>query len=85
MGWQSFCCISILALCLCLGCAHKEKEVGARSADLAASMSGGTPVLELTEIAFDFGSLKDDGEYVHDFKVKNSGNGVLQIKKVLPG
>lgn len=47
--------------------------------------SGEAPVAEVSEMVHDFGNLKQDGEYVHQFKVKNAGNAMLDIKKVVPG
>lgn len=44
----------------------------------------GTPVAEVRETEFDFGTVDEGGEYMHDFKVVNKGNGDLEIKKVLP-
>jgi len=42
--------------------------------------------MELPEVSYDFGNVKDtEGEVVHEFKIKNVGTGVLEIKKVLPG
>lgn len=43
------------------------------------------PSVQLAETMFDFGQLKEDGDYLHVFKVKNAGTAALQIKKVLPG
>jgi hypothetical protein len=44
----------------------------------------GTPVLEVIEVEFDFGVVEEGNDYVHDFKVANKGDGILEIKKVLP-
>ena len=58
----------------------------------AATQGGGwqtpqanAPSVQLAETMFDFGQLKEDGDYLHVFKVKNAGAATLQIKKVLPG
>jgi hypothetical protein len=49
-----------------------------------ASLTQGTPIVEVLEVEFDFGVVEEGKDYVHDFKVANKGNGVLEIKKVLP-
>jgi len=43
------------------------------------------PSLEIKEMTYDFGVLKEEGDYVHHFKLKNVGSAVLSIKKVVPG
>lgn len=49
-----------------------------------ASTSQGTPIVEVLVVEFDFGVVEDGKDYVHNFKVANKGDGVLEIKKVLP-
>ncbi len=44
-----------------------------------------SPSVQILETSHDFGELKEDGDYSHDFKLKNVGSAVLQIKKVIPG
>jgi hypothetical protein len=43
------------------------------------------PVAELAETTYDFGKIVDGEEFVHQFRVRNTGKSVLNIKKVLPG
>ena len=43
------------------------------------------PSVEVAETVHDFGAVKEDGDYVHHFKVKNVGKAELSIKKILPG
>jgi hypothetical protein len=43
------------------------------------------PRVEIPEMLFDFGELRDGEDYVHAFTIWNLGTGVLEIKKVLPG
>jgi hypothetical protein len=43
------------------------------------------PSVELSELAHDFGQIKEDGDYVHHFRVKNTGGAMLNIQKILPG
>jgi hypothetical protein len=68
-----------------VSCAHAPDKATQATQQPAAQVAAtlGTPVAEVPETEFDFGVLTDDGEYVHDFKVFNKGNGPLEIKKVL--
>ena len=50
-----------------------------------ADDSAPMPVIVVAETSHDFGELTEDTEYVYNFKVKNAGTAVLEIKKVLPG
>lgn len=43
------------------------------------------PAVQIAESSHDFGLISEDGDFVHRFKIKNVGNGVLKIKKVSPG
>ena len=56
-----------------------------RGDHLDSDVTHGTPVLVLSESSHDFGQMSEDGSYVHDFPVKNSGNAVLKITRVRPG
>jgi hypothetical protein len=70
-----------------LDCAHTQetgKEIPKPEIALAG-VSTGTPAVEIPETSFDFGEMKDGNDYVHAFAIWNTGNGVLEIKKVLPG
>jgi hypothetical protein len=51
---------------------------------LLASESSGLPVLEVPERVYDFGEHKGEGVIDHDFRLINSGTGVLRIVKLLP-
>jgi hypothetical protein len=51
---------------------------------LPASESSGLPVLDVPERVYDFGEHKGEGVIDHDFRVINSGTGVLRIVKLLP-
>jgi hypothetical protein len=44
----------------------------------------GTPTAVVTETEFDFGLVSEGNDYVHDFKIANQGDAVLEIIKVLP-
>jgi len=49
-----------------------------------ASSTQGTPTAVVTEAEFDFGAVSEGNDYVHDFKIANQGDAVLEIIKVLP-
>ena len=49
-----------------------------------ASPTQGTPAAVVAETEFDFGIVEEGNDYLHDFRIANKGDGVLQIKKVLP-
>ncbi len=46
---------------------------------------GGSPVAEFPETDHDLGKIDDGQEYSYVFRVRNTGAGTLEIKKVLPG
>lgn len=46
---------------------------------------GAAPVAEFPETEHDLGKIADGQEYTHEFLVRNTGAGTLEIKKVLPG
>jgi hypothetical protein len=56
----------------------KQKEI-------TTVQANGMPAVEVSETAFDFGVVKEGNDYIHAFKIKNTGTGVLEIKKILPG
>ena len=83
-----------------LGCAHTPDSPGSMSEhqetakaqtnktptqEIATEQSDGTPTVELSETIFDFGVVTEGGVYIHAFKIRNTGTGVLKIKKVSPG
>jgi hypothetical protein len=72
------------------GCSHspapatKVAQQPAPQSQPQASPTQGTPIVEVFEVEFDFGTVEEGKDYIHNFKVANKGNGVLEIKKVLP-
>jgi hypothetical protein len=83
-----------------LGCAHtsdspgsmpKHQETaaaqtsGTPAPEITTAQANGTPAVEVSETTFDFGVVREGNDYLHDFKIRNTGTGVLQIKKILPG
>lgn len=88
MSWFSKWFFCIIAVCFLIGCAStsdREGQVATQAPTAAQLAQGGTPVAELPELGIDFGAVNPDSNLTHDFKVKNTGDGVLVIKKVLPG
>jgi hypothetical protein len=53
--------------------------------EAAIAQTTGTPAVELSETTFDFGVVREGNDYIHAFKIRNTGTGVLVIRKVLPG
>jgi len=73
-----------------LGCAHSPDSTGSmpkQQENATAQPSGttGTPAVQLSETIFDFGLVSEGNDYVHAFKIRNTGTGVLEIRKILPG
>jgi hypothetical protein len=77
----------VLLLIIPFGCAHTPETSDSKfKPEVVASVATtGTPVVEIPETIFDFGEVKDGNDYVHAFMIRNTGTGVLEIKKVLPG
>ena len=51
----------------------------------AAAQATGTPTVEVSETVFDFGLVNEGKDYVHAFKIRNTGTKDLVIRKILPG
>ena len=85
-------------LLIFLGCAHAPDSTGSMPKQLestavqtngtphqdAAAQPAGPPAVEVVEPIFDFGRVGEGPEYVHAFNIRNTGTGVLEIKKVAP-
>jgi hypothetical protein len=81
------------------GCAHnpdssnsipKQPEVAGAQApaapqEAAATVSAGPPAVELSETLFNFGRVTEGNDYVHAFTIRNTGTGILTIRKIMPG
>ena len=70
------------------GCAHTSdnaKEAAKTDTPLASPVTTGAPALEVPEWYHNFGSVKEDSDYLHTFVIRNKGNGVLEIRKIQPG
>jgi len=53
--------------------------------EVAATQTAGQPEAEVSETFFDFGKVSDGNTYIHAFKIRNTGTGVLEIRKIIPG
>ncbi|MFP5212253.1 MAG: hypothetical protein ACLGPL_02635 [Acidobacteriota bacterium] len=46
--------------------------------------SNAAPTVEVPEMLHDFGVIEENGNYIHEFRARNTGSGILEIKKVIP-
>ena len=69
------------------GYAHTANSAGSmpEHQDTASAQTNGTPAVEVSETAFDFGEVTEGNDYVHAFKIRNTGTGVLVIRKIIAG
>jgi hypothetical protein len=58
--------------------------VALEPAALVAMVDDGGPEAQVLENEFDFGEMTEDGTYVHEFRIINSGTGVLELTRVMP-
>jgi hypothetical protein len=77
-------CLFILMLCFCMSGAYAADPASKPSQPKPAA-SQNAPVLEVPEATYDFGEALEGHEVAHDFKIKNTGKGELQIEQVRPG
>lgn len=70
-----------------VGCAHTPDSSGSmpKHQETATAPTNGTPTVEVPETAFDFGEVTEGNDYLHAFKIRNTGTGILVIKKIVPG
>ena len=50
-----------------------------------AAPQDGKPAMVLSETFFDFGLVSEGNDYIHAFKIRNTGTGTLEIRKIMPG
>ena len=69
------------------GCAlaAKSEESQGKEASPQASSAQEAPAMSVSESTHDFGEVTEGAEVTHDFLVKNTGSGSLQIEQVRPG
>jgi hypothetical protein len=78
-----------------IGCAHASDSAAstARQQEIAPAQTNvtppaqanATPRVEVPETDFDFGLVSDGNDYLHVFKIRNTGTADLVIRKILPG
>jgi hypothetical protein len=80
-------CLVVLLWCYCASWAYAADPAGkpAQPNTAAPTASPNAPVLQIPEATYDFGEVFEGGEVTHDFKIKNTGKGELQIEQVRPG
>ncbi|NSW85603.1 MAG: DUF1573 domain-containing protein [Syntrophobacteraceae bacterium] len=77
----------IATLCMGLGSAP-DPACAARSSPADSASSSGTngnPSIQISETVFDFGEVVEGAMVEHEFAVKNTGKGTLEIDQVRPG
>ncbi|MFZ2446260.1 MAG: DUF1573 domain-containing protein [Syntrophobacteraceae bacterium] len=55
------------------------------TADKPVAAAGGSPAVVVPETSHDFGRICEGKDFTHRFSIKNTGESVLNIKKVVPG
>jgi len=82
-----FLILLILWLSVAIGSVHAGENNGqvASSHPSDSQENEGTPCIEVLERTHHFGKLDLDRQYEHEFKVHNTGTGVLEIEKVVVG
>jgi hypothetical protein len=80
-------CLVVLIWCLCLSWAYAADPAGkpVPPKPAAPAASAEAPVLLIPEATYDFGEAFEGAEVTHDFKIRNTGKGELQIEQVRPG
>ena len=80
-------CLFILAWSFCLSLAHAAGPAAnpAQPKPAAPAASPDAPAIQVPEATYDFGEVLEGVEVTHDYKIKNTGKGELQITQVRPG
>ncbi len=68
-----------------LPCIPAELAGAPTEQEIAEARTNGAPAVEIPETTFDFGLVSQENTYIHAFKIRNIGTGVLRIKKIMPG
>jgi hypothetical protein len=87
LGFMVFCVILLILLGYHPGLAQ-QSQTGKPAAGSPAGSPPATqtaPQVQVNETTFDFGEVFEGATVTHDFKVKNTGAGELQITQVRPG
>jgi hypothetical protein len=76
---------TIVLFTIALGCTYGAESAKETGTMVPSEAMIETPALVVPEWYFDFGEVKEGTEYIHSFVILNSGNRVLEMKKVTPG
>ena len=71
-------------LAACAGNINVDGD-GSLSKYTEAQLSQGTPAIQITDLDVEFGTIHDNSNLTHEYKFKNTGDGILVIKKIVPG
>jgi len=76
----------VLVLCLWASGAHAAEPAATNPQSKSPQTAPQeTPSIQMPEMLFNFGEVMEGSEIVHEFTVKNTGKGALQINQVRPG
>jgi hypothetical protein len=69
----------------CCALAAKSSANRAKETSPKAPAAAEAPTINVPEVTYDFGEVTEGAEVTHDFLVKNTGSGNLEIQQVRPG
>lgn len=79
-------------LCILIGCcwvniahAADSSAPAAQPNPSSAAAAKAAPAIQVPETSYDFGAVQQGKVIEHNFMIKNTGKGTLQIKQVRPG
>lgn len=78
LGLLVFCCADP-------GRAAEGVKTGPAKGSQAIAPVQAAPSLQVVDLLHDFGEAMEGSEVVHEFRIRNSGKGVLQVDQVRPG
>lgn len=79
----------VLIVCLWVTGAHAADPAGknqkSKVPETTTPSQKDAPSIQFPETVFEFGEVMEGTDVIHDFIVKNTGKGTLQIDQVRPG
>lgn len=78
-GWKGFFCLIAVLL---LNLASVLSVSAAQASSQGQLSSGGQPSIDISHFSYDFGEAMEGAEVEHDFQVRNTGIGFLNIDRV---
>ncbi len=72
----------LAALLFMLACAAGARAAKPEKRDSATPGQQGQPFIYIPQFSYDFGEIMEGSDATHDFAVKNTGAGVLNIDRV---